>query len=127
MTTARKFFSETISVTGAAAISLADLLKAAGWGFEPGADNAIGTTPSMDSFSAVQCFVVPQGETLYVGHDQYVRDAAGVGPPRVYQGVPAPSGETYNVLQPERGVIDAHAIWFYSANTQDVSLVFVGF
>ncbi len=122
----RKFFSETVSITGGTAISLADVLKAAGWGFIVGTDNAITTTPSLDSFMADQWFVVPVTETLYVGHDSYVRATAGAGPPRTYQGTPVDAGSSDNVVQPIRGINDAHAIWLFSTNTQDVSITFAG-
>lgn len=123
--TSQKFFSETVTVTGGTAISVASLMRTAGYGFEKDSDNAILGTPSMDSFIGDQLFLIAEDETLYVGHDQFVGTAAAAGPPRVYKGVPAEAAASYNVVQPMRGIIDANAVWVFCTNTQGVAIVFV--
>lgn len=104
---------------------MASIMRAAGYGFEKDSNNDITTTPSLDSFIGAQCFLYPFTANVWVGHDQYVSSNAVVGPPRLYKGAVAPGGETYNVVQPQRGIIDANAIWLYSEITQEVSIVFV--
>lgn len=124
--TSSKFFSETVTLGGASATRLADLMRTAGYGFEKDANNAITTTPSLDSFIGGQCFIIPQTYTAWVGHDQYVSSSAlAAPPPRLYQGVPAAAGESFNVVQNPRGIIDANNIWLYSDFPQSVSIVFV--
>ncbi len=127
MTVARQFFSETVQIASDTPISVQGLLQAAGWGFEPGANNSITTTPSMDTFEGAQCFLVPLAETLYVGHDQYVRQFSGSLPVgRVYKGAAIEQGSSDNVVQHMRGIIDAAQVWVYSVNAQEAILVFVG-
>lgn len=123
--TARKFFSETVAI-GATAVSMASLMRAAGWGYVPGANNAIGTQPSLDSFAGDGASVIPTND-LYVGHDQYVRDSAGAGPPRTYKGVLAAAGVPFSLNDYTRGIVDTEAVYFYSpSGAQDLEIVFQG-
>jgi len=125
--TSRKTFNEVVSVVGGTAVRIGALMRTAGHGFERDSNNAITTQPSVDSFNGSQLFFIPATENLYVGDDQYVRDAAAVGPPRLYKGVTVGMGESYNVVQPGHGIIDPDSVWVYSAGTQDVAITFVGF
>lgn len=125
MTTARKMFSETCAI-GSSAVRMSSLMRTAGWGFEMDSNNNITTTLSMDSFLGDGGTVIPTSD-LYVGHDQYVRDAAAVGPPRLYKGVPVAGGQPFSLTDYCRGIVDPEAIWFYSpSGAQDLQLVFQG-
>lgn len=127
MTTARKFFSDNVAVAGTTAVSMATLMKNAGWGFELDANNAITTQPSMDSFSGNGASIIPAAD-VYVGYDQYVRNADGVGPPRTYKGALAAAGLKFGIDDFCRGIVDPHAVWFYAAGgATTADLIFQGF
>lgn len=125
MSSSKKYFSRTVSLAAVTSVSIASLMRTAGYGFEMDSDNNITTTPSLDSFIGAQCFIVPQADTIWVGDNQYVSSNNVVGPPRLYQGVPAASGESYNVVQAQRGIVDVNQVWLYSDSSQTVSIVFV--
>lgn len=126
MTTARKFFSETCSLPSATATRVGTMMATNGWGFEAGANNAISTTPSMDSAIGTSLALIP-ASGVWVGHDQYVGDAAGVGPPRTYKGVFAPAGERFDVSEFTRGLVDINEVWLYTPGlAQEVQIVFKG-
>ena len=128
MTVARKFFSETTTLSGNQAISVLALMRLAGWGFEPGANNAIGTTtPSMDSTIGTGLTIIPESATIYIGHDQYVRDQAQAGPPRTYRGVPVTAGVPYTVNEYTRGLVDLGEVWVWmTAPAQSLEIIFKG-
>lgn len=125
--TSRKTFSETVPVIGGTAVRVGALMRTSGYGFERDVNNAITSQPSMDSFNGSQLFLIPGTAVLYVGDNQFVRDVAGAGPPRVYKGTPVDMGASYNVVQPGHGIIDPDSVWVYSAVDQDVAISFVGF
>jgi len=110
--TRKTFFSRVVSITGGAAVLLNTLMAAAGWA-------------ETDSHEGTQCILSPQDETLYVGDNEDVRDAAGVG---VYQGMPIPSGDSVNLAQyyTAGGIVDPNETWLYSAGTQDIGIIFKG-
>lgn len=127
MTTARKFFAENVAIAGTTAVSMATLMSTAGWGWEADATtNAITTTPSLDSQEGNGGSILPAAD-IYVGHDQYVRDVAGVGPPRVYQGAIALANKKFGLDDFCRGIVDPTRIWFYAAVGTTADLVFDGF
>lgn len=98
----------------------------AGWGFEPGANNSITTQPSMDSTIGTGLSIVSSG-VVWVGHDQYVRDNAGVGPPRTYKGVPTTPNEPFQIEEFTRGLVDIYEVWLYTpGGAQAVQIVFKG-
>lgn len=121
---ARKFFAATTSLVGAAPIRLSDVMKEAGWGFDPAADNAIGTVPNMDSFMGEQLIITPLAATMYYGYDEFLDDAAG-GTPREYVGAPVAINIPLNLIS-NSGRIDTTAIFLFSAATQDISIIFLG-
>ena len=128
MTTSRKFFSEDVAVPGTTATSMETLLRTAGWGFEYNpTTNAISTTPSLDSFTGNRATFLPAAD-VYVGHDEFVRNAAGAGPPRVYKGVLASASKVFDLQDYCRGIVDPARVWFYAAGgATTAQLVFEGF
>lgn len=121
---ARKFFSRRVSIVGAVAISYADLMRSAPavtgtpvWG-----TNANGSK-SGDAFIADYASAVPATETLFVGYDARVADADAAAS---YKGANINAGDPFNSSHYFRGPVDTSDIWFYSANTQDVDLIFQG-
>jgi len=102
------------------------LMRTAGWGYEVGANNAITTIPSLDSFEGNGASILPAGD-VYVGHDEYVRDAASAGPPRVYQGALAAATLKFGLDDFCRGIVDPSRVWFYSVSGTTGDLVFDGF
>lgn len=126
MTTARKWFSQNVTLSAATPVSMETLMRTAGWGFEPGANNAIGTVPSLDSFEGNGGSILPAGN-VYVGYDQYVRDAAAAGPPRLYKGALAAAGVKFGLDDFCRGIVDPARVWFYSAGGTTADLVLDGF
>lgn len=126
MSSARKFFSETCSLPSATATRVGTIMATAGWGFEPGANNSISTTPSLDSTIGTSLSLTPTAG-IWIGHDQYVRDSAGAGPPRTYKGVFAAAGEAFDVAEYTRGLVDINEVWVYTPGlAQEVEVVFKG-
>lgn len=126
MTIARKLFSRTVSITGGAAISLGNLMRSASavtgssaWGLESN-----GITPSMDSFQGNAGTVIPLTAIVYFGYDSHVADTDAA---TTYKGVPAAANVPFSLASFCRGIVDADAIWIYSASTQDMNIVFEGF
>lgn len=126
----KRFFAQVVSITGGTAISLADLLGSTtvGWGrVKDPTTNAISTTEKQgDSFMADDGSITPLTETLYIGYDQFVRNAAAAGPPRVYQGAPTAVNVTFQLGVRRRSIIDYAHVWLYSVNTQSLSIVLGG-
>lgn len=126
---ARKFFSETISSgtsSGTQGVSIGSIMATAGWGFELDSNNAITTAPSLDSTIGTGLTVIPSA-TLYFGQDQYVRDAAATGPPRLYKGVPAVANQPFDVAEFCRGLADIFEVFVYSpSGAQDLQIIFKG-
>ena len=121
---ARKNFIRRVSITGAAAISLASLMRAAAavtntpaWG-----TNSDGSK-SADSFIADAATITPVTETLYVGYDAQVANADAAG---TYKGALIGQSEPFNTSHYFRGPVDANDVWFYSVNTQDLDVIFQG-
>lgn len=110
--TPKLFFARTITIPAVTATLLSTLLAAAGW-------------VETDSHEGVQCIFSPVTETLYIGDDENVRDAAGVG---TYQGFPLAAGDASNLAQYyfAGGVIDPNATWVYSVGSQPVGMMFKG-
>lgn len=127
MTISQKFFAENVTLTAATPTSMATLLHAAGFGFERDlTTNTISTTPSLDSFSGVQASILPAGD-VYVGHDQFVSNAAAAGPPRLYKGALAAATLKFSVESFCRGIVDPGEVWFYSVGGTTMDLVFKSF
>ena len=126
MTVSRKFFSETVTITGPGATSVMSLLSAAGWGFEPGANNAIGsTTLSLDSINGVALTIIPESAQIFVGHDQYVSNTVSAGPPRTYRGVPVAATVPYSLGPETWGIVDPNAVWIFNpTSAQSLDLIF---
>ena len=126
---ARKLFNENVAIAGTTAVSMETLLRNAGWGYivDP-VTNAIDTTQfSMDSFEGNGGSIKPAAD-IYVGHDEFVRNAAAAGPPRLYKGILVASGTTFNLADYCRGIVDASRIWFYAAGgATTADLVLDGF
>lgn len=117
MTTSRKFFAQTVSLTGSNPISIKSLMSTAGWGFELDANNDITTTLSLDSTIFDDLSFRPAAD-CYVGYDRYVRDTATPSAPpvpRTYKGVLAAANVTFDVADWFRGPVDAAQIWIYRA------------
>lgn len=127
MTTARKLFAENVAIPAATATSMATIMATAGWGFEFNpTTNAISTVPSMDSWEGNSGSILPAAD-VYVGHDEFVANAAAAGPPRLYKGALAASGVKFVLEDFCRGIVDPTRIWFYSAGGTTADLVFNGF
>jgi len=126
---ARKLFSENVAIAGTAAVSMETLMKNAGWGYlVPPITNVIDTTQfSMDSFTGNDGSILPAAD-VYVGHDEFVRNAAAVGPPRLYKGVLATANVKFGLEDFCRGIVDPARVWFYAAGgATTADLVFDGF
>ena len=109
--TRKTFFAATVDPAAATAILLNTLMAANGWA-------------ETDSHEGVQCMVKPSAETVYLGYDENVRDAAGVG---VYQGFPLEVGETVNIAEYfAGGLVDPNNIWFYTAAGEVFGVIFKG-
>jgi hypothetical protein len=113
---ARKLFSENVAIAGTTPVSMDTLMQNAGWGFIVDPDtNVVDTTQfSMDSFEGNGGSILPAAN-VYVGHDEFVRDAPAVGPPRLYKGVLATAGQKFGLDDFCRGIVDPARVWFYSA------------
>ena len=125
---ARKLFSENVTITAATPVSMESLMQAAGWGYEYDlTTNVIDTTKfSMDSFEGNRGSILPAGD-VYVGHDEFARNAAAVGPPRLYKGVLASATREFKLEDFCRGIVDPSRIWFYSVGGTTADLVLDGF
>jgi hypothetical protein len=125
-TLARKFFARTVSITGGAAVSLGDIMRAApavtgspAWG-----TNTDGT-PSADTFEGNMCTITPAAGVVYFGYSAQVADADTAS---TYKGASITIvGEPFEVAAYCRGIIDAEHIFLYSPSTQDLTIIFVGF
>jgi hypothetical protein len=101
-------------------------MSTAGWGWELDSDNLITTVPSLDSTIGTGLTIIPAA-ILYFGQDQYVRDAAAAGPPRLYKGVPAVAGQPFDVVEYCRGLVDIYSVFVYSpGGAQELQIVFKG-
>lgn len=127
--TGKQFFSQVLSITGGAAVSLASLMGIEGWGLEKDSNNDIivPNIPSLDSFIGDSGAITPLAGTLYVGYDEFVRNAAAAGPPRVYQGAPTAVNVPFDLGNRCQGIVDPYHVWLYSVATQDLVVVFGGF
>jgi hypothetical protein len=72
------------------------------------------TNLSMDSFLADALTIIPAAD-IYFGHDKFVRDAAAVGPPRLYKGVVAVAGSPFSITEWMGHVVDTNESWIYAA------------
>jgi hypothetical protein len=107
--TRKTFFSRTVSITGATAVLLSTLMEANGWA-------------KTDSHEGEECKLQPLSATLYIGDDENVRDAAGVG---TYRGFPVASGVIFPLSDFKAGLIDPNQTWLYST-AQDIGVIFQG-
>jgi hypothetical protein len=127
MSSARRFFAENVAIAATTAVSMETLLKTAGWGYERNlTTNAISTTPSLDSFEGNRAVLLPAAD-VFVGHDEFVSNAAAAGPPRLYKGALAKAGEKFVLEDFCRGMVDPSQVWFYSTGSTTADLVFEGF
>lgn len=128
MTTARKLFSQNVTIAAATPVSMESLMRTAGWGYEYDlTTNVVDTTKlSMDSFEGNGGSILPAGD-VYVGSDQFVRNAAAVGPPRLYQGALAVATVKFGLDDFCRGIVDPARVWFYSVAGTTCDLVLDGF
>ena len=127
MTTSRKLFSENVTIPAATATSMATIMETAGWGFEFNpTTNAISAVRSMDSWEGNGGSILPAGD-VYVGHDEFVANAAAAGPPRLYKGALAAANVKFGFDDFCRGIVDPTRIWFFSAGGTTADLVFDGF
>jgi len=74
---------------------------------------------STDGFEGCLLTLKPATATLYIGDDENVRDASGVG---VYQGYPVGSGVVQEIFN-EGGIVDPNAIYLYSVGTQNIAIL----
>lgn len=121
--TKKNLFSRVVSHPGGA-VTLAALMRLGGWGLVPDANGQPTTQKSADSFTGDGGSVIPETATLYFGDDEFVRDAAGVGPPIVYKGVPAVATQPFSLTDYCRGVVAADDLYVYSIAPQNVEIVF---
>lgn len=113
MTQTRKtFFSRTVTIPAATATLLNTLMTSAGWA-------------ETDSHEGGQCIIQPAASIMYVGDDENVRDAAGVG---TYQGFPLDVGSSENLAEyrDKGALVDPNETWLYSALSQSVGIMFKG-
>lgn len=109
--TPRHWFAASVSIPATTAVLLNTLMEAAGW-------------REIDSHEGVQCIVKPSSETVYFGHNEDVRDAAGVD---TYKGFPLDSGETVNLADYfAGGPVDPNEVWFYVTGGSDAGIIFKG-
>jgi len=109
--TYKTHFSRTVAMAGSAAVALATLMLANGWA-------------ETDSFLGEQLILGPASD-VYLGDDENVRDAAGVG---TYQGQLIAGGESINLAayRDEGSLVDPWTIWLYSAGGQNVAINYTG-
>ena len=105
--TPKNFFSRVVAIPAASATSLNTLLVAAGW-------------VETDSRIGGQCMVKPITTTVYVGDDENVRDAAGLG---VYQGFPLDVGDIANLAGYTGLLVDPNETWVYNAAGDSIGLM----
>lgn len=134
----RNLFSRTVAHpgdggAGSAAITLAALMRLEGWGTQSltatnvsDPNNPIGTAKSLDSFQGDGGTLIPQTADVYVGDDEFVADAAAVGPPRLYRGSKAVAGQPFSLNDYFRAPIDANDVSIYSV-AQNIEIIFEGF
>lgn len=123
--TKRNFFSAVVAHPGGA-VTLAALKRLAGWGFVPNANNEPTTQKSADSFMSNAATIIPTSDA-YVGHDEFVRDAAAAGPPVLYKGSLAAGGQPYSLpATADRGIVDDNGTWIYSSAGQDIEVITQG-
>src|ERR1700704_296333 len=106
--TKENFFSRTVSHPGGA-VTLAALMRIGGWGFVRDSLGAVATQKSADSFTGDNVQFIPTTD-MYVGDDEFVRDAAGAG---VYKGVLAAGATPFNVTDYCRSVAATDDVYVY--------------
>lgn len=121
--TKKNFFSRTVAHPGGV-VTLAALMRLGGWGSVPDADGQPTAQKSADSFTGDGATIIPETATMWVGDDVFVRDAAGVGPPIVYAGVPAIADQAFSLTDYCRGVVAADDVYIYSVGAQAMQIVF---
>ncbi len=89
----------------------------------PWGQNADGSV-SMDSFEANACDVTPLSSIVYWGYDARVSDTDGASS---YKGVAAGANVPFDLAAWCRGIVDAENVFVYSAGSQSMAIVFVGF
>lgn len=121
----RNFFSATCPHPGGA-VTLAALKRLMNWGFVMDANNVPTAQKSADSFMSNAATIIPTSD-VYVGHDEFVRDAAAAGPPVLYRGSLAVGGAVYTLpATANRGIVDDNGVFIYSAAGQDVEVITQG-
>lgn len=121
--TKKNLFSRVVAHPGGV-VTLAALLRLGGWGFVPDANGQPTAQKSADSFTGDGGTVIPETATAYFGDDEFVRNAAGVGPPIVYKGVPAIAGQPFSLTDFCRGIVPSDDLFIYSVGAQNVEIVF---
>ena len=110
--TRKTFFSRVVTIPALTATLLNTLMATAGWA-------------ETDSHEGVQVILSPLTETLYMGDNENVRDAAGVG---TYKGYPLAAGDSANLAQYffAGGVVDPNETWLYSTGSQEIAVIVKG-
>lgn len=121
--TKKNFFNRTIAHPGGV-ITLAALMRLGGWGYVPDANGQPTANKSCDSFTGDACSIIPETATMWVGDDEFVRDAAGAGPPIVYAGVPMVAGQPFSLTDYCRGIVPTDDVYIYSVAGQPAEVVF---
>jgi hypothetical protein len=78
----------------------------------------------MDSFQGNGGSVIPVTAEVYFGYDSHVADADAA---TTYKGVPAAAAQPFSLSDFCRGIVDADAVFIFSATTQDADIIFEGF
>lgn len=105
--TPKNFFSRVVAIPAGVATLLSTLIAAAGW-------------VETDSQIGGQCMIKPITTTVYVGDDENVRDAAGVG---VYMGFPLDVGDIANLAGYTGVLVDPSETWVYNAAGDGIGLI----
>lgn len=105
--TPKNFFSRVVAIPAGAATLLSTLIASAGW-------------TETDSQIGGQCIIKPITTTVYIGDNENVRDAAGVG---VYQGFPLDAGDSANLAGYTGLLVDPHETWVYNAAGDGIALM----
>lgn len=121
--TKKNFFSRTVAHPGGV-VTLAALMRLGGWGLVPDTNGQPTSQKSADSFTGDGGTLIPETASMWVGDDEFVRDASGVGPPIVYAGVPAAALQPFSLTDYYRGVVAADDIYVYSVAGQNVEIIF---